>query len=178
MPSPGVDRHRPRAGAAAWAAAAALGIVGLLSACSPGSVLEVSRLDDRRVLLCEPVQPGELFVLAFTHSVNRRPVYDTLRAESDHMVIVGSRFDAFGAGMPESSTAEGTLEVAEDGWLQWTVNRPVPEIVVRVGRVADHFLRLKGRDIRLADLAPPGTALNLRVRRAAMVERMKGRCIP
>lgn len=151
---------------------------GLLSACAPASVLEVSRQDTHEPVLCTSVQQGEEFIISFTHSVNRRPVYDTLRVETDHLVIVGSRFDAFGAGMPEASTADGTLTVAEDGWLLWTVNRPVPEVVVRVGRVADHSLRIKEKDLRLADLAPPGTALAFQVRRATLIDRMKGRYLP
>lgn len=141
-------------------------------------VLEIVDSRAGRVVFCARVQPGEEFVLAFTHSVNRRPVYDTLRAEGDHLVIVGSRFDAFGAGMPESSTADGTLAVAPDGWLEWTVNRSVPEVTVRVGRVADHILHLKRREIRLSDLAEPGSALMFRVRNARWLDLMKGRCIP
>jgi len=47
---------------------------------------------------------GEEFVLSFIHSVNKRPVYDTLRIEGDHLLIVKSRYDSFGAGMPETST--------------------------------------------------------------------------
>jgi len=131
-----------------------------------------------RLAYCERVKPGEEFVIAFVHSVNRRPVYDTLRAEKDRLVIVKSRFDAFGAGMPESSTPEGTLSVAPDGWLEWTVHRPVPEVTVRVGRVADHTLHLKGREIRLSDLSEPGSALTFRVRSARWLDVMKGRCIP
>jgi hypothetical protein len=130
------------------------------------------------VAFCVRIQPGEEFVLSFVHSVNRRPVYDTLRIEADHLVIVKSRFDAFGAGMPDSSTEEGTLLVASDGWLEWTVNRRVPEITVRVGRVADHTLHLKGREIRLADLAQPGTPLTMCVRKSRLFDLLKGRCIP
>jgi hypothetical protein len=141
-------------------------------------VLELVEDAAGRVAWCERVQPGEEFVLSFVHSVNRRPVYDTLRAEGDHLVIVRSRFDAFGAGMPEASTPEGTLTVAPDGWLEWAVNRPVPEITVRVGRVADHMLILKGREIRLADLSEPGRALTLRARKARWFDLMKGRCNP
>jgi hypothetical protein len=117
-------------------------------------------------------------VLSFVHSVNRRPVYDTLRVEADHLVIVRSRFDTFGAGMPEASTQDGTLSVTEDGWLEWTVNRPAPEVTVRVGRVAEHTVHYKGRDIRLSDLAEPGSALTLRVRKASWLDLMKSRCIP
>jgi len=130
------------------------------------------------VVFCARVQPGQEFVLSFVHSVNRRPVYDTLRVEADHLVIVRSRFDTFGAGMPEASTQDGTLSVAEDGWLEWTVNRPTPELAVRVGRVADHTVHYKGRDIRLSDLAEPGSALTLRVRKSRWLDLMKNRCTP
>jgi len=141
-------------------------------------VLEIVDGREGRVALCSWVRPGEEFVLSFVHSVNRRPVYDTLRVEADHLVIVKSRFDAFGAGMPDASTEEGTLLVASDGWLVWTVNRAVPEITVRVGRVADHTLQLKGREIRLADLAQPGTPLTLCVRKTRILDLIKDRCIP
>lgn len=142
------------------------------------SALEI--VDDRsgRIVHCAQVQPGEEFVLSFVHSVNRRPVYDTFRAEADHLVIVKSRFDAFGAGMPEASTQDGTLSIADDGWLEWTVNRPAPEVTVRVGRSADHTLHGKGRSLRLSDLAEPGRALTLRIRKASWFDLMKAGCIP
>jgi hypothetical protein len=142
------------------------------------SVLEIVDGPSGRVAFCTRIQNNEEFVLAFVHSVNRRPVFDTLRAEGDHLVIVKSRFDAFGAGMPEASTSEGTLAIAPDGWLEWTVNRSVPEVTVRVGRVADHILHLKSREIRLSNLAEPGSALTFRVRKVRWFDLMKGRCVP
>jgi len=129
------------------------------------------------VTLCAEMRAGDEVVLAFVHSVNRRPVYDTIRVASDHLIVVKSRFDTFGAGMPEASTEEGTLQVAEDGWLEWTINRPMPEVVVRVGWVANHTLRLKGREVALADLAPPGTAVALRPTVYSWFDLWKGRCI-
>jgi hypothetical protein len=130
-----------------------------------------------RTVFCARVQPGEEFGLAFVHSVNKRPVYDTLRVERDHLVIVRSRYDSFGAGMPEASTAEGRLTIAADGWMEWTVNRPVPEITVRVGWVAGHVLSIGGREIRLVELAEPGAPLTIRVRDLRMLDLFKGRCI-
>ena len=154
------------------------GAVAGVSLCPLFSALEI--VDDRsgRIVHCVQVRPGEEFVLSFVHSVNRRPVYDTLRAEADHLVIVKSRFDAFGAGMPETSTQDGRLSVAQDGWLEWTVNRPAPEVTVRVGRSADHTLHSKGRDLRLSDLAAPGSALTLRIQKASWLDLVKNRCIP
>lgn len=140
--------------------------------------LEIVDGRDGRVAFCARVRAGEEFVLSFVHSVNKRPVFDTLRAEDNHLVIVRSRFDSFGAGMPEASTPEGKLTIAKDGWLEWTVNRAVPEITVRVGWVAEHTLHIKDREIRLADLAEPGKPLTLRVRKIRLFDLLKGRCIP
>ncbi len=140
-------------------------------------VLEITAPGTGEVLLCARVNQGDTCVMSFIHSVNRRPVYDTWRFEADHIVIVKSRFDAFGAGMPESSTDEGTLAVLDNGWLEWTVNKPVPEVIVRVGRVANHTLLLKGREFPLADLAEPGSALRFKVRRASRFFSVKERCI-
>jgi hypothetical protein len=138
-------------------------------------VLEESGTADVR--LCARVGESEELALSFIHSVNKRPVRDTLKVEGDHLVIVGSRYDMFGAGMPESTTQDGTFEVLPDGGLLWTVNRPVPEVVVRVGRVANHTLHIKGRDIPLADLTAPGKALAFRVRRVALFEMVKAGCL-
>ncbi len=139
-------------------------------------VLEITDLNRGSVVLCARMADREEFVVSFTHSVNRRPVYDTLRADGGRLVIGKSRFDHFGAGMPDASTADGTLKVLEDGWLEYTVNRPVAEVTVRVGRVADHRLNLKGRDIPLAKLAPPGSPLSFQVRNTHLFDVMKGRC--
>ena len=126
-------------------------------------VLEIRNDDNGKVLRYTRMRLGEEFILSFTHSVNKRPVYDTLRVKKDYLVIVKSRFDAFGAGMPDSSTKEGTLTLAQDGWLEWITNRPVPEITVRVGWTADHKLHFKDKEIRLSDLSEPGTPVTLRV---------------
>jgi hypothetical protein len=154
--------------------AAALAAVLFYSQCL---VLEIVNVNSGQMVMCANMADGEEFVLSFIHSVNKRPVYDTLRAARDHLVIVKSRFDSFGAGMPESSTEEGTLRIAEDGWLEWTTNRPVPEVVVRVGRVAEHSLHLKGRSVPLKDLAQPGTPISMQIRQRSRFAVWKERCI-
>jgi len=141
-------------------------------------VLEVTAVGTGEVKWCACVAEGDEFVLSFVHSVNRRPVYDTLRVLGDRIVIVKSRYDSFGAGMPGTPDEEGTFTILPDGWIEWTVNREVPEITVRVGRVANHILSIKGREIPLADLAEPGSALSFRVRSNSLFSAMKGRCVP
>ena len=140
-------------------------------------VLEIVQANTGQVVLCADMADGEEFVISFVHSVNKRPVFDTLRTTRDHLVIVKSRFDALGAGMPETSTEQGTLRLGEDGWLEWTTNRPLPEVTVRIGRVAEHTVRLKGRSIPLKQLADPGTPLAMRVHVRSRYAVWKGGCI-
>jgi len=156
-------------GAGALAAAAALLLWPL------GPALEIMGTGATPVF-CMRAEVGQEFQLSFVHSVNRRPVYDTFRVERDHLVVVKSRYDSFGAGMPEASTAEGTLTVGKDGWLEWVVNRPTPEVTARVGWVAGHTLTIAGREIRLAELAVPGAALTMRVRNVRMLDLIRDRC--
>ena len=140
------------------------------------TVLKLTDLNGGQVVFCAEMSGGEEVVISFLHSVNKRPVYDTLRVAGDHLVIVKSRFDSFGAGMPEMSTGNGKLRVDKDGWLEWTVNQPVPEIRLFVGRVANHSLHLKGRDIVLTDLVEPGTPLSIRPHKASLYAIWKERC--
>ena len=133
-------------------------------------VLRVASVKKAKLLFCARMAEDEEFVLSFIHSVNKRPVFDTLRIEGNQLLIVKSRFDSFGAGMPEGS------QMGQDGWLEWVVNRPVPEVTLFVGWVANHSLRLKGREISLSDLAEPGTLLSLRAGKASRYGLWKGRC--
>jgi hypothetical protein len=151
---------------------------GLLILAWPRTVvLSLTDLRREQEVYCARMAEGEEVVLRFIHSVNKRPVFDTLRAGPDHVVIVKSRFDAFGAGMPEASTDQGTFRVLPDGWLEWTINRRMPEVVVRVGRVADHTLLIEGREVPLAGLAEPGAPIAFTGQLRSLVGLWKGRCV-
>jgi hypothetical protein len=158
--------------------AAALSFAGILFFLfSPGNiVLKLTATKSGKVVFCAPVTDGEEFLLSFIHSVNKRPVYETLRVAGNRLWIVKSRYDSFGAGMPEASTQEGSLRVGSDGWLEWTVNREVPEINLFVGWVANHTLRLKGREMILANIVEPGTSLSIRAQKVSYFELWRGRC--
>jgi hypothetical protein len=120
---------------------------------------------------------GEEFILSFVHSVNRRPVYDTLRIVGDHLVVVQSRYDSFGAGMPETSDGEGQLAWDADGWLIWTVNRSIPGLDLFVGRNARHSITIRGVERALADLVEPGSSVSIRSVTRSPVERWMRNCL-
>ena len=140
-------------------------------------VLEISDPRSDRPLFCAEMADGEDFVLSFVHSVNKRPVFDTLRVDGDRLIIVKSRFDSFGAGMPEESGSEGRLEFDSDGWLVWSVWRPVPLLNLFVGRDAQHGVHIRGSQRALAELAEPGTSLSIRSTRISLLELLRRSCL-
>jgi hypothetical protein len=141
------------------------------------AVLVVRTVKAEKTVLCARVSDGEEWMISYTHSVNRRPVQDFLRIEGSGLRIVRSRFDTFGAGIPETSTTENPLRVMADGWLEYTVNRPVPDITIFVGRVAGHKLHIKGREISFTSLAEPGMALHFSVEKRSLYQTCKGECL-
>ena len=140
-------------------------------------VLRVANVKKAELLFCARMAEGEEFVLSFIHSVNKRPVYDTIRVDGNHFLIVKSRFDSFGAGMPEASIDGMQLRFDKDGWLEWIVNRPVPEITLFVGWVANHSLHVRGQEFPLTDWVDPGTLISLRIQRASHFELWKDGCM-
>lgn len=125
------------------------------------------------------VREGQEFSLAFTHSVNKRPVRDYIGVAGDRFVVLRSEYDAFGAGMPETSQGDMTVRLTPEGKLVLdNINRQLSEFTVFVGTVANHSLRVADRDIMLADLVPPGTPLKFKLVKASYFTLFKGRCIP
>ena len=141
------------------------------------TVLVVRTVKPEKTVLCARMIEGQEWMISYTHSVNRRPVEDFLRVEGKGLRILRSRFDAFGAGIPETSTPENPLRVLPDGRLEYTVSRPVDDVIIFVGRVAGHVLHLKGREIPFTALAEPGMALRFVVEKRSFYGTFKGECL-
>jgi len=141
------------------------------------TVMVVQTAPAGKMVLCARMTEGEEWMISYLHSVNRRPVQDSLRVEGSGFRILRSRFDAFGAGMPETSTPENPLRTGTDGRLEYTVDRQVREVTVFVGRVARHALHVKGREISFTSLAEPGTALRFSVEKRSWYQTFRGRCV-
>ena len=167
----GMKRVMPRAAAVAIA----LGVIAIFA--MPSQPALVATTTPEKTVFCARMHDGEEWMISYTHSVNRRPVYDFMRIEGTGFRILRSRYDAFGAGMPETSTPENPLRMGPDGWLEYTVNRPVPDLTVFVGRVAGHELHIRGRTIPFSNLAAPGRSLRFFVDKRPWYRILTGRCI-
>lgn len=107
------------------------------------------------------------FTVRFLHSWARSPVDEIFEISGDVPVLTGTVYEDFGAGLPhEPETARGSMKL-ENGKIRIDgMERPVPNLQVRVGRfVANHELLYDGRKIPLSRFFSPGDAVVFRVRK-------------
>ena len=156
---------------------AALIILLMLSA-PVHTVLQISLAKSGDIVLEVPVREREEFTITFIHSVNRRPVIDYYRIEGSEMVVFKSRYDSFGAGMPEASIDGMELKSEVNGMLELSnINRRLDKVIVFVGTIAQHSLQIKQDDIPLSNLAPPGQPLEFKIAQISYLQLWRGRII-
>lgn len=157
-----------------------IGIIAILFIFYPvRKVLTVEPVDAKRPALCYIVTPGDEFTISFVHSVNKRPVYDTIRIEKDHFLVVKSRYDAFGAGMPVASDGDARLKTVADGWLELTdINLRLTDFKIFVGTIAEHSLRIHNKDFRMTEHVAPGTPVTFSINNYSIYQVWKGGCTP
>jgi hypothetical protein len=88
---------------------------------------------DGQTVVCQRVQPGDTFELAFRHSIALSDVRDVFSLDSNHrMVLAETRFQGQGAGIPYN-LSDGEKLHREGDWFRITgMRRVVPEIFWRV----------------------------------------------
>ncbi|RNL86254.1 DUF1850 domain-containing protein [Halostreptopolyspora alba] len=107
-----------------------------------------------------------------THSVTKRPVDEVFSVGDGGILMQELRFDEFGANLPAGPQRIGdttTTFLHENGEFRVLHHgRPLGTVPLRVGGPkVDHVLTLPGGTrVRLLDLAPRGTFVELGVRGA------------
>ena len=107
----------------------------------------------------------ERFTLRHIHSVHKTPVVEHLGfGPNDSIAILEGQYADFGAGLPERGERNQTLSF-EDGRARLLfTQRYVPEIELRVGRIAEHTLLVGDRVLPLTLWVTPGEYLIFKAR--------------
>ena len=160
-------------------AVAAVATVLFLSFFPVFTAVQLSAVKTGKILLLFPLTEGEEFSVRFTHSVNRRPVQDFLTVRDGGFVVLRSRYDAFGAGMPVADEEGARLIVRPDTSLELVdINRRLDDFTVFAGTVADHHVEVRGSFFRLSELVKPGEPIKFQVTKLSYLQWQKGRYSP
>lgn len=127
---------------------------------------------DGAVLFSCPAREGLSFGIRYIHSVAKSPVEDWFRVSQQTIFLEKTVYQDFGAGLPHTPGPGQTMSTGDGHIVISGYHKALPSFDVRVGRIAQHTLLLpledaaegksaRGmtREIPLAELAPPGSAV-------------------
>lgn len=90
-----------------------------------------------------PLPQSQVFCIRFVHSVARSPVEEWFRFRDGDLLLESTVYQDFGAGLPFDA-GPGRHMVVRDGVIGLSgFNQLLPELTVRVGRIAGHTLLLE-----------------------------------
>jgi hypothetical protein len=120
----------------------------------PVYTLELKSFSDGELHFMQKVQPGDKFVLKYTHSVALTPVWDIFIINKDYqIVLIETDFLDHGAGLPYT-TFENEIFVEEEGRFKIkNMHRIIPTpFYYRIGAVSENIFYFKGEEINLSSL--------------------------
>ena len=130
-----------------------------------GERLVLSDRESGRVYAEYPVSDGDTFSVTFVHSVNKTPVSDVYEVRGGSIVLTGTVYYSFGAGVPDTLAEGEKLTVREDGAMVITgMDKNLDGVVYAVGTVSDHVLELGGEEISLRDLCGRNSKVRFEIR--------------
>lgn len=120
----------------------------------PIYTLELKSFPDGELIFKQKVQPGDKFILKYTHSVALTPVWEIFIIDKDYqIVLIETNFLDHGAGLPYT-TFENEIFVEEEGRFKIkNMHRIIPSpIYYRIGAVRENVFYFKGQEINLSSL--------------------------
>ena len=120
----------------------------------PVYTLELRNFPDGELIFKQKVQPGDKFILKYTHSVALTPVWEIFIIDKDYqIVLIETDFLDHGAGLPYT-TFENEIFVEEEGRFKIkNMHRIMPNpIYYRIGAVRENIFYFKGEEINLSSL--------------------------
>ena len=120
----------------------------------PIYTLELRSFPDGELIFKQKVQPGDEFILKYTHSVALTPVWEIFIIDKDYqIVLIETDFLDHGAGLPYT-TFENEIFVEEEGRFKIkNMHRIMPTpIYYRIGAVRENIFYFKDEEINLSSL--------------------------
>jgi len=120
----------------------------------PVFTLELRPFSDDELIFKQKVQPGDKFILKYTHSVALTPVWEIFIINEDYqIVLIETDFLDHGAGLPYT-TFENEIFVEEEGRFKIkNMHRIIPTpFYYRIGVISENFFYFKDKEINLSSL--------------------------
>jgi len=120
----------------------------------PVYTLELRPFPDGEIIFKQKVQPGDEFILKYTHSVALTPVWEIFVINKDYqIVLIETDFLDHGAGLPYTAFDKEIFVEEEGRFKIKNMHRILPTpIYYRIGAVSENIFYFKDKEIDLSSL--------------------------
>ena len=120
----------------------------------PVYTLELKSFSDGELYFMQKVQPGDEFILKYTHSVTLTPVWEIFIIDKNYqIVLIETDFLDHGAGLPYTTFNEEIFVEEEGRFKIKNMHRIIPTpFYYRIGAVRENIFYFKGEEINLSSL--------------------------
>ncbi|WP_230739757.1 DUF1850 domain-containing protein [Methanooceanicella nereidis] len=128
----------------------------LLVSFLPTGMVAVVKEKDGSVILYEPVKPGDVILVGFTHSVEKVPDIEYFEVGRDRkLLLTRTIYGSMGAGLP----SDDTFNVTYDGngyFLIDNINKTFDSISYMTGDIPKHYIIIHENKYPIYSLIPEG----------------------
>ncbi|WP_051412044.1 DUF1850 domain-containing protein [Halonatronum saccharophilum] len=112
--------------------------------------LIVRELESGDIIWNSKVYDGSKFIIRYTHSVHLTPVLEYFKVDGCKLILYGTDYQSYGAGLPFSEDDLPGEYLLEEGFLKVRdINKVIGLIPLRVGNYAKHKLVFNSKEYHL-----------------------------
>jgi len=141
----------------------ALFILIIISSLSVFKVMTLQLIDYKadEIIWEEKINAGDSFSIRYQHSVARTPVIEFFEIKDGKILLTGTEYQSYGAGLPTSAAA-GDYIVENDKFIIKNINQFLPEIMLRVSDYAEHEFIFNQKSYKLYEIVKNETLLQIK----------------
>lgn len=109
----------------------------------------------------EKINDGDSFAIRYQHSVARTPVIEFFEIKDGKILLTGTEYQSYGAGLPTSAES-GEYLVEDDKFIIKDINQFLPEIMLRVSDYAEHEFIFNQKTYKLYQKIETETLLQIK----------------
>jgi hypothetical protein len=124
----------------------------------PLYALNIKRYPDGKIIFQDHIKLGENFLLKYTHSVAKTPVWEFFqRDKNGKLILVETHFLDHGAGMPYTSFGEEIFISEDSSFKIKNMYREIPQpLYYRIGKIRENVFKFKKNEINLSEIVGDG----------------------
>ncbi|WP_134117930.1 DUF1850 domain-containing protein [Orenia marismortui] len=101
------------------------------------------------------------FAIEYMHSVEKTPVWDYFKVENGKILLTGTRYESYGAGLPYLQEYDYIVENEE--FIINGIDKVLDNIPVRVSDFAKHKFLVEDKEYKLYEMTRPQNLLIIEV---------------